>query len=160
THPDAQGNPFTDWSRVVAIDPLHDAVADGTTHDINFGGQNFANARVRPLSSLYHFRLDTQEQVDAVNDMHALNGDPATQWSVERAGRIGDYVALIAFHYTTKEIPDWVWSTFWWHDAPNAGAFAAGRPTDVTGVWRNYLMDVAMSADTPREADGSANIVY
>jgi hypothetical protein len=67
---------------------------------------------------------------------------------------------LVALHYTTKEIPDWVWATFWWHDKPNDGPFAAHRPDQVGGVWRNYLMDTAYSMDTPREADGKPHAVY
>jgi hypothetical protein len=30
----------------------------------------------------------------------------------------------------------------------------------VTGVWRNYLMDVAYSEDTPREYDGTPNSAF
>jgi hypothetical protein len=73
---------------------------------------------------------------------------------------VGDHVALVALHYTTKEIPDWVWATFWWHDQPDHGPFAADRTAYVSGVWRNYLMDVAYSMDTPREFDGTPNSCY
>ena len=38
-------------------------------------------------------------------------------------------LVLLAVHVTTKEIPDWVWATFWWHDRPDTGPFAAGRPS-------------------------------
>jgi hypothetical protein len=72
----------------------------------------------------------------------------------------GDAVALVGFHFTTKEIPDWVWATLWWHDEPDSGPFAANRPSEVMGVWRNYLMAEAYSMDTPNEADGTARIAF
>ena len=67
----------------------------------------------------------------------------------------GDYVALVAMHVTAKEIAEWTWATLWWHDRPDDGPYAAGRPASVTGVFRDYLMDVTYSAVTPAEADGS-----
>jgi hypothetical protein len=79
---------------------------------------------------------------------------------VEPDAEAGDYAVLIGMHLTTKEIPDWVWGTFWWHDRPNDGPFAANRPASVAGVWRNYLMDVAYSMETPREYDGTPDAVF
>jgi hypothetical protein len=66
----------------------------------------------------------------------------------------GDYLALVAMHVTTKEIPEWTWATLWWHDRPDDGVYAAGRPASVAGAYRNYVMDAAYSAETPRDADG------
>ncbi len=56
---------------------------------------------------------------------------------------------LVGMHVTTKELPDWVWATYWWHDRPNDGPFAAGRPENVYHPANNYLMDVAYTADAP-----------
>jgi len=58
-------------------------------------------------------------------------------------------------HVTTKEIPDWVWATYWWHDRPDDGRFGDGRPATLAGAAGHYLMDVAYSAETPRQPDGS-----
>lgn len=71
-------------------------------------------------------------------------------------------MALVALHYTTKEIPNWVWATFWWHDKPTDGPFAKARPgeTIVRGVWRNYLMAVSFDMDLPKEADGSPHVAF
>lgn len=80
--------------------------------------------------------------------------------ALDASAQAGDYLVLLGMHVTTKEIPDWIWATFWWHDRPETGPFAAGRPATVTGPWRNYLLDVAYSFDTPREADGTANIAF
>lgn len=99
-----------------------------------------------PLSRFHHVPI-------AAADLAAIRSiDPATQ--------AGDRLILLAVHLTTREIPDWIWATWWWHDRPGEGPFAAGRPAALGGAWRNYLMDVAYSADTPREADGMPNAVF
>lgn len=67
----------------------------------------------------------------------------------------GDFLVLLAMHVTTKEIPDWVWATYWWHDRPDDGAFAAGRPPGLAGAARHYLMDVAYRAD---DVDGAPHV--
>jgi hypothetical protein len=58
----------------------------------------------------------------------------------------GDLAILLGMHVATKETPDWVWATFWWHDHPGTGRFAAGRPP-LEGPAAHYLMDVAYSGD-------------
>jgi hypothetical protein len=65
----------------------------------------------------------------------------------------GDPVILLGMHVTTKEIPDWVWATYWWHDRPDDGPLGADRPAAVPGAARHYLMDVAYSAATPLADD-------
>lgn len=60
----------------------------------------------------------------------------------------GDFVALVAAHITTKEIPDWTWQTYWWHDQPDVGAYAADRPA-LAGAAGHYLMDATYSAARP-----------
>jgi hypothetical protein len=61
---------------------------------------------------------------------------------------VGDHAVLVAAHVTTKEIPDWTWQTYWWHDRPDEGRFAAGRPA-LHGAAANYLMDATYSTDQP-----------
>jgi hypothetical protein len=53
-----------------------------------------------------------------------------------------------------------VWATFWWHDRPDAGEFAADRTANVTGVWRNYLMSASYDLNLPLAADGKAHITF
>jgi hypothetical protein len=67
---------------------------------------------------------------------------------------------LLALHYTTKEIPEWVWSTFWWHDRPDDGPYAMNRPPAVSGVWRHYLMSTAFSMEAPKEGDGKPHVTF
>jgi hypothetical protein len=66
----------------------------------------------------------------------------------------GDVLVLVGLHIITKEIPDWVWSTFWWNPQANQGRFAADKFDQkiIKGVWRNYLMDTTFSMETPRES--------
>jgi len=99
-----------------------------------------------PLSRFYHLPI-------AAADLAAVR-------AIDPTARAGDYAVLLAIHLTTRETPDWIWATWWWHDRPDAGPFAAQRPAALQGAWRNYLMDVAYSAETPREADGSPNAVF
>jgi hypothetical protein len=72
----------------------------------------------------------------------------------------GDYAVLVGFHFATRELKNWVWATFWWHNQPNQGPYAEDRPTTLKGVWQNYLMTVSYDMDRPREADGKPHIAY
>jgi hypothetical protein len=71
--------------------------------------------------------------------------------SAEEVSHVGDVWVLVGLHIITKEIPDWTWTTFWWHDNPDSGSFGADRPPSVRAEWRNYQMDTTLSMDTPWE---------
>jgi len=142
--PVAPAQPPESWSRVVAIDPTRPTIPAGEKKDINFAGKQFKDVAVVPLSAFYHFALS------------------ANQVALVPNAAEGDFMAVTAFHYTTKEIPNWVWATFWWHDSPGAGRFSSDRPdaTVLKAPWRNYLMGVGYDMDKPSEADGSPKIVF
>lgn len=72
----------------------------------------------------------------------------------------GDRLVLLGMHVATREIANWVWATFWWHDRPDAGPFSDDRPEQVQGVWRHYLMNMSYDMDNPRETDGTPHIAY
>ena len=72
----------------------------------------------------------------------------------------GDYAVLVAFHFATRELRNWVWATFWWHNLPNQGPYAEDRPKTLKGVWQNYLMAVSYDMDRPPEPDGKPHIAY
>jgi hypothetical protein len=149
-NPDSAGNDFPTWKRIVGIDPTRQTVPAGETAQLRFPQSTSPQrtAKVYPLNKLYHFEVT------------AANVDSFTNFPANSRPVVGDFVALVGFHYTTKEIPDWVWATFWWHDAPDTGLYAADRPSQVAGVWKHYLMDAAYSMDTPKESDGKPNAVY
>jgi hypothetical protein len=150
------GNPFNTWKRCVAVDPTRRTIPVGeTTTQFCFPKSTLdkpVSMAVVPLSAFYHFKVNAAQA-------QAIKANPSF---IPGKGNLaaGDYVALIAFHYTTKEIPDWVWSTFWWHDKPNEGPFAQDRTVHVKGVWRNYLMDTTFSMDTPAAADKGPNAAF
>lgn len=146
------GNPFPSWKRCVAIDPARPSIPTGETRMMSCNQGSQTATSVVALDSFYHFTI-TQ---DDLNSLHQLPNDIPNL----NTAAVGDYLALIAMHVTTKEIADWVWATFWWHDKPSEGAFAAARPDQVHGAWRNYLMSTAYSMDTPREADNSAHAAF
>ena len=136
-------------NRILAVDPTKRIVPNGETTTINFGGKSYPNTKVVSLASFYSFKL-TQEMVNSLRQTTIFGDTPQE----------GDYLALINFHYTTKEIPDWIWATLWWHDEPNQAPYGSGRPESLKGVWRNYKMDVAFSMDTPKESDSTPNAVF
>ena len=134
--PDAEGNPDRTWKRAIAVDPDRSVIREGEVAEVSLGGRAFS-AKVVPLAAFLVRDLVTEDLETARLAAH----DPALV--------AGDHLALVAAHVSTKEIPDWTWQTYWWHDAPSAGRFAAGRPTELHGVAANYLMDVTYSAGTP-----------
>ncbi len=70
------------------------------------------------------------------------------------------FMILVGMHVITHEIPDWVWATFWWHDHPTAGEFAANRTKTPAGPWANYLMDVAFDMDRPWQSTGLPKAIF
>ncbi len=74
--------------------------------------------------------------------------------------KAGDRLVLVGMHVATRELENWFWMTFWWHDRPGEGPFAADRPSELKGVWRNYLMNISYDMDDPREPDGTPHIAY
>lgn len=72
-----------------------------------------------------------------------------------------DFFVLTGFHFTTREVPSWVWATFWWHDYPVAGPYAENRPLDgLLAPWNHYLMNVAYDMEFPRETSGDPKIAF
>lgn len=67
----------------------------------------------------------------------------------------GSELILVALHVMTKELPDWTWSTFWWHSRADEGPYALGRPPYLASPWRNYLMNTTTSMETPWQPDAT-----
>ena len=151
------GNPFTDWARVVVIDPTNPNVPPNATANISFNGTSFPNSHVVGLEAFHYVVLDAQTVTDAMQHPRIAS---AVQLALGRALQPGDYAVFVGTHLTTKEIDDWVWATFWWHDQPNSGPFAADRPGVVKGVWRNYLMTTSYDLNLPHEQDNSPHIAF
>lgn len=116
--------------------PWHRTVLVDPSRDAIPVGEMKDGSHVVPLSAFYHFALPEEQG--------------------------GDFMVLVAMHYTTKEIPNWVWATFWWHDKPNDGPYSKNRPADtlVKGLWRHFLMDVSYDMNEPKESDQTPNAVF
>jgi hypothetical protein len=91
-----------------------------------------------PVDRFYHRTLATAAERDAAR----------LAWHDDGVA-IGDVVVLVAVHVTTKDVPDWTWTTLWWHDAPDRGRFAADRPASITGWAASYVMDATLDAAMP-----------
>jgi hypothetical protein len=153
----ALAQPPGQWKRAVVVDPTREEIPAGEKESTFIKGKEFPNSRVVPLKSFYHFAAKA-EDLPTLNAVGVGAGEDPNLGNVE----VGDLLVLVAFHYTTKEIPDWVWATFWWHDQPNDGPYAAHRPDAaiLKGVWRNYKMDVAFDMTTPVEPNGKPDAVF
>ncbi|MEA2859462.1 MAG: hypothetical protein QOC72_1501 [Methylobacteriaceae bacterium] len=150
------GNPYTTWVRAVVVDPTRQNIPENETMTVSFHGQH-PNSRVYGLDRFHYVIVDDQTAANAMSNgrLRQFVNDV-----LHRDLQAGDYALFVGTHLTTKEIDDWVWATFWWHDRPDAGSFAADRPDSVKGVWRNYLMSASYDLNLPREQDGSPHIAF
>ena len=152
------GNPYQTWKNVVAVDPTRTNIPAGETTTVSFLKTPRPNSHVVSLKDNFHYVV-----VDAQMAAAAMANGRLRQFANDVLGRdlkVGDYVAFVGTHLTTKEIDKWVWATFWWHDHPNDGPFAQNRPASVTGVWSHYLMSDSYDLNLPKEADGKPHITF
>ena len=117
---------------------------------MTFGGEALRNTRTVSIRDFFFYEVDVSS---------------AKEWNQFRSQKMpeaspGDHFALVAMHVATKEMVDWTWSTFWWHDFPNRGKYGKGRPSTVRDEWAHYLMNVSYDMDLPRERDRSAHICF
>ena len=116
----------------------------------------FSTAQFHPLSEFYYVDLRTLPAAWRRDLLQRLTADKLLD-----DGEQADYLVLDAFHFATKEQKEWVWATFWWHDRPEVGPFAEGRPIlDVRSPWNHYLMQISYDMDFPREPDGGPHIAF
>lgn len=150
-------NSYVSWPRLLSVVPGH--VDGGRYSDISL---SFAG---RIADHPLQIGLDRFHHVAVTNAMaEAFAADPAAtkvaQLVLGRPLRAGDFIALVGLHVMTAELPQGIWATWWWHDRPLEGPYAADRPAALAQPWQNYLMDVAFDGMLPREADGSPNICF
>jgi len=153
--PNPNGNPYLGWTRIVAVDPTNNT--HGQREDVQFMGRSFTQARRVQLEAFHHVAVDA-----AMAKQLALDPE-SNRTAIVALGRpivVNDQLALIGINMMTREQHDWVWAALWWHDRPEVGPFAAGRPSALRGPWRNYLMQAAFDAETPRATDGGAHICF
>jgi hypothetical protein len=150
------GNDYTTWQRVVAIDSSNRG-SKGTVTSIDFAGQVYRRVPRFGVESFFHVEVDAKLAKQLSEDPEAR---AASTIALGRAIRPGDILILVAANLATKEILNWVWVTFWWHDHANRGSFAAQRPSNLRAEWRHYLMQVAFDSDKPLEPDGQPHVCF
>ncbi|HEY7068396.1 MAG TPA: hypothetical protein VII06_43505 [Chloroflexota bacterium] len=158
----------TNWTHCVAVDPAGRYPA-GATARVNCNGMpkapRYVDAPVIGLDSFYTYRLSDDSDVASVAEF--LKDLSSAGHEQERlvadfglTPEVGDYLALMAVHMTTKEMDNWTFQTWSWSPTPDDGPRAAGRPASIQGVWRNYVMCTAYDMVTPREPDGSPHVCF
>ena len=154
--PRKSGNDYTTWQRVVAIDPSPTGRRGGIVQ-VDFAAQSFPDASRVSLKDFHFVAVDRDMALRTMRDPSARK---AAVIALGREVREGDYLILVGASLATREISDWIWVTFWWHDHPEQGPFAVGRPRDLIGVWRNYLMATAFDSNLPASTDGGPHICF
>jgi hypothetical protein len=132
-----QPKPISSWKRAVWLLPK---TAPKIDHGPN--GEDVVS-----LDRLYHVTIGP----DAIASARAILGADVD---------VGDEAAFVGAHLTTKEIDDWVWATFWWHDKPDDGAFGANKTADIPSPFRNYRMSESFSMTQPLAADGGPHVAF
>lgn len=160
-----QGNEWGSFGRIVAIDPSRSTIPTGETASLTFFDPSDVSlqqdavrvANVVPLRNFFYVRATDAATVEKLNQ--GLIGQ-LTQRFWGRAFTQDDYLALIAVHIATRETPDWVWTTLWWHDVPDAAPYGNDRPATVRHPFDQFRMEVAQSADFPVAPDGTQHIAF
>ena len=139
-------------------------LVDETGMDDNIGHRikdaNGIERLVVSIKRFYRWEICSERMLSAVNK---AIGDP------NRQAKKGDQIVLVGLHIASKEIPDWIWTTVWWHPDAFLGEFRKSpsqflndRPPQVARdiTWSNYLLDTAFDMETPRELDNSPNACF
>jgi hypothetical protein len=94
--------------------------------------------------------------VTAAAAFHTVEVSDPSQYHCEQNCVVleeGDLLILVGLHIASKEMPEWLWATFWWrYDAAPSGDFwtcGDAQRTEVLGnvptPWSYYSMDVVAS---------------
>jgi hypothetical protein len=114
---------------------------------------DYASGEAVPLSCFYSIQVSAE-------DVAELQKMPNLSDVIGAGVAQDDYLVLVAVHVTTKEIPDWVWATFWWDTQSGRDSHAAERPDNFGVKWKHFLMETTLSATTPKEADEGPKICF
>jgi hypothetical protein len=104
------------------------------------------------IGEFYHFELDEQT-VQTYTSEAFRNSIPVASHT---------YALLLGMHVTTREIPEWVWATFWWGDRSPQHTYSKDKPGSLARLkpWNNYAMDVAYDMNRPHTAEGVPKICF
>jgi hypothetical protein len=147
-------NPPTSWKRIVVVDPIGGLSSPSS---VTLGGFAHEKPDVVSINRFYSVRLTDADVQVAMLDPR-LKG--AALDVLGRELRAGDFMLLTAMHIATREFEPWVFTTFWWTDKPNVGPLAVDMPNLVTGVWRNFVMDVSYNINNPKTPNNNSPVAY
>jgi hypothetical protein len=166
--PDGRSPHHLTWTKCVAVDP-DGRYPRGSRQTVDCNGTRGrprpVEAEVVGLDRFYTYRLGDGREVEAARTfMRQMSGGAGEQERFVTDGtqrpEIGDHIALMAMHVITKEMDDWTFQTFWWSPTPGASPHADDRPSEIRGVWANYLMCTAYSMVTPRTSSGGPHVCF
>jgi hypothetical protein len=142
------------WTQAVAIDPTRVKIPPKEAAKVTYlydvrqpdqttplGPNTYPTAKVVPLANFYYKKL-TMAEYKAMSVYDQVLIDASFWWVHGRLFEDGDYLASVASHVITRELPSWTMQTLWWYDKPDQGDFAKDRPAipQAKGPWRHYLM--------------------
>jgi hypothetical protein len=150
------GADYLGWRRVVGVD------ASGSTRyaphaDVDFAGRTFRDAPRVGLAAFHSVAVGARTAESVMRDRDARKTALVV---LGREIRAGDHLVLVGANLAIRAVDDWVWATFWWHDRPEEGPFAEGRPRELNREWRNYLMDAAFDSSLPAAPDGGPHVCF
>ncbi len=158
---------YETWGSVVAIDPTGNHVGEQRTVKYLYGldthdGTNSypsveADATVVPLDSFYHVQV-TAKDWEMFSDADKAIISASSYWLNGEDFEVGDYLATVAMHVNTKELPSWTLQSVWWSHSADSGPFSEDRPLlpRALGPWRNYLLTTSYAV--PPNADGEYDV--
>jgi hypothetical protein len=156
--PRPSGNPYISWQRVIAVDATGPSNPQASANvRTNLAGRSIDEAHRVGLGAFYYVVVDAPMAKQMRRDHSAQK---AALIALGRPIRAGDYLALVAVNMATREINNWIWAAFWWHDYAERGVLAADRPNQLIGAFRNYLLQVAFDSDKPAAIDGGPHICF
>ena len=147
------------WPDHVRIDPRHaryacprvDTTCEGLEKpDIVEPSSAVAKLPIVPVDNLFYVPVCTCDQAKAIN----------SKFGNLYGAFPGDFIVLMGLHLTTREIPDWVWATFWWSDRTLGNPFLKDRPLFYPSPWNHYLMDATLDMVTPQDAQKHPKAIY
>jgi hypothetical protein len=156
--PRQSGNSYISWQRVIAVDSMGPSNPRASVSvRTNLAGRSIDEAHRVGIKAFYYVLVDASMAQQMSQDHSAQK---VALIALGRPIRAGDYLALVAVNIATREINNWIWAAFWWHDYAERGVFAADRPNQLRGAFRNYLLQVAFDSDKPAAIDGGPHICF
>jgi hypothetical protein len=155
------GNDYTTWRRVIAVRPAGlrtvSAPPSLTALRMEFAGNVFRDVGVVGIEAFHHVAVEAALARRLMRDSGTRK---LAFLALGRPLQAGDYLIMVAANLATREIDEWVWAAFWWHDRPDDGPYGADRPSNLRAEWRAFMMQAAFDARMPIARDGGPHVCF